>query len=149
MAQNNGLTCFGDVLHIGLINLNHSRPATALVNQDIVSKNLDILCVTEPYYTDTGVANFPPKYAIIADNHKPRSASVIINNKIHFTIINQLRDISIVCIFFKDSTYILLNVYSPPSGNFNDVLDLLESYLVKYKEEHIIITGDFNAKHDL
>lgn len=74
-------------LHFGLINLNHSRPATALLNQDILANHLDLVCVTEPYYTDMGVANFTLSFKIVAIKTKPRAAIIIINNDINYTII--------------------------------------------------------------
>lgn len=148
MAQSNNWNCFGVDLHFGLINLNHSHPATALINQDI-TKNLEVLCITEPYYSDVGIANFSLSFTIIANKHKTRSAIIITIRNINFIIITQLRDITAISIYYNNCISIFLNIYSPPSGNFNDIIDLLESYLVKNRNEHVIITGDFNAKHDL
>lgn len=58
-------------LKIGLINLNHSRHASAQLCHDIISDKFDIVGINEPYFNDNGVAGFSNHLTVLGDG--PRS----------------------------------------------------------------------------
>lgn len=92
MALNNSSVSKFDVLHFGVLNLNYSRYATSLLSQDIGYRGLDIIYLMEPYYLELGITNFSSKYVVVATLDKPRTAIVIANRQIKYTILSCERE---------------------------------------------------------
>lgn len=94
---------------------------------------MDITCITEPYFTDLSVTNFPPRFGIVDITERPKAAIVITNRQLNYTILYCNKDINVISITYNRDNYIVINIYSPPSGDFNDIVDLLEHYLNFYQ----------------
>lgn len=149
MAQSKSLHCLVGSISFGVINLNHSRSSTALLDQDIASKKLDVICITEPYFTTYGVTSFPKKYSVVAINDQPRTAIVVTTKNINYNIIKCDKDFNIINITYNKDNVIVINMYSPPSSDFEEYVNTLDHYLNVYSNCKIIIVGDFNAKYSI
>lgn len=108
-----------------------------------------MICITEPYFSNLGITTFSKKYHTIAVLDKPRAAIIITSSNIKFNIIKINKDYIVINITYNNESFILINMYSPPSSNIMDSIDILDYYMHSYSSNKIIVTGDFNAKHDL
>lgn len=59
----------------GVLKANHSKTANVLLNGDIAQKQLDLVIINEPYFTNFGMPFFPNKdIRIISIKDRPRTA---------------------------------------------------------------------------
>lgn len=103
-------------ISFGVVNLNHSRSAISVLSQDIANKCLDIVCVTEPYYTDHGVTSLPIKYNVIAVKNRPRAAIVIANSMIKYNIICE-KDHIIISASYNNDNMVIINIILHQQAN--------------------------------
>lgn len=135
-------------LQFGFINLNHSKSSSILLSQDIVRLGLDVICLNELYYTSYGITYFS-NYGCVTINDKPYSTIIVVNRKIKYSVISLDRDAIVISIDYWNKRFLLINVYSPRSADFQDTIRNLETLLHRFSNQNIIITGGFNAKHTL
>ncbi|GBM16752.1 hypothetical protein AVEN_9350-1 [Araneus ventricosus] len=134
----NHLTC-------GLLNLNHAKAATLQIEQDLIRRQLNILCVTEPYVTNGHVVGFTNKYTKIYSVGSPRAA-IILNTNFSFVPIEISRDIIAINLTVNNINFIFISVYCSPSEDIVPIFQQLESIIEIHQDSFISISGDFNAK---
>lgn len=149
MAQTTNLPLSVNELSFGFINLNPARASSILLNQISVSLSLDIMRLNEPYYNIHRLAYLSTSCGQVAVTDKPRVVIIIANRNLNYSIIVKERDIIIISIDYKKHRLLIINMYSSPSDDFNDTVLKLEHYSHRYTNTRIIITGDFNAKHNV
>lgn len=139
----------GDCLFFAFLNANHAKTANILLNNDISSRGLDIIFIYEPYYSDHGIAFFDRKFKSIFYPQSPRTAIIIANSAINFTVLDLRRDLIVLNLDFKGVNYLFINSYIPPSKNISNQLSIIEPWFIKYSNKKIIVLGNFNTKHPI
>ncbi|PZO93252.1 MAG: hypothetical protein DI617_08965 [Streptococcus pyogenes] len=132
-------------LKLAHINLNHARSANTQLCEDIIAESLDVISVNEPYVFDNKVVGIPFHYCIIASNREPKAA-LILNKTLRALPILVEKDLVCAKIDTSSGQYIVFSVYSSPSDDIEAKLLHMEATVTKYKEEKILMFGDFNAK---
>ncbi|GBM10210.1 hypothetical protein AVEN_262485-1 [Araneus ventricosus] len=134
----NPLTC-------GLLNLKHAKAATLQIEQDLIRRQLNTLCVTEPYETNGHVVRFTNKYTKIYGVGSPRAAIILYTN-FSFVPIEISRDIIAINLTVNNIHFIFISVYCLPSEDIVSILQKLESIIEVHQDSFISINGEFNAK---
>ncbi|GBN28168.1 hypothetical protein AVEN_148467-1 [Araneus ventricosus] len=132
-------------LRCGLLNLNHAQAASAQLEQDLINRDIEVICVTEPYVTNGHVAGISTKYLKIYKEGNPRVVTLI-NPNYNFVPILVSRDIIAVNIDVNSVNILCINVYCSPSEDLEPSLVTLDGILNNYQDNLIVINGDFNAK---
>lgn len=136
-------------LKIAQINAQRSAAASAELELLIKEKNIDILCMQEPYSFKNKVRGFnsPHLRVIQPSSGFPWAAAVVSHAKVNILV---LPDISEHFTFFKVYTnacyFYFINVYCQYSLNISIFLDLMSSTLYKLRGERVILTLDSNCK---
>ncbi|GBL74565.1 hypothetical protein AVEN_176507-1 [Araneus ventricosus] len=141
MAGTSHRLCFS----CGLINVNHARVASDLLENDILKRNYDLVCINEPYFYQNTIGGCPKGYLQIAFNLEPRVA-IIIKSTLNFIKIEVERDMAVLSVIWNDMEYIIVNIYCSPSENLDSQILKLETICNRFPNHRIIIMGDFNAK---
>ncbi|GBM24309.1 hypothetical protein AVEN_158869-1 [Araneus ventricosus] len=134
----NSLTC-------GLLNLNHAKAPTLQIEQDLIRRQLNILCVTEPYVTNGHVVGFTNKYTKIYSVGSLRAA-IILNTNFSFVPIEISSDIIAINLTVNNINFIFISVYCSPSEDIVPILQQLENIIEVHQDSFISINGDFDAK---
>ncbi|GBN98180.1 hypothetical protein AVEN_210529-1 [Araneus ventricosus] len=132
-------------LNCGFINLNHARADSNLIENDALEKNLDLVCLNEPYYCQGSICGCPRGYWQIAVDGEPRVA-VFIRDTIKFATLEKERDVIALMLNWNNIEYLIINIYCPPSANIESSIARLESICIRFLDKRVIIFGDFNAK---
>ncbi|GBO11479.1 hypothetical protein AVEN_134500-2 [Araneus ventricosus] len=129
----------------GFLNLNHARAASSCLETDVLKRNLDLMCLNEPYYYQGTISGCPKGYNQISFNRDPRTA-IFIRNSIDCIRISVERDLIALSIDWNNMEYIIVCVYCSPSENLDNNIIKLETICTCNPNKRTIIFGDFNAK---
>ncbi|GIX79758.1 retrovirus-related Pol polyprotein from type-1 retrotransposable element R1 [Caerostris darwini] len=110
-----------------------------------VEKEVDSLTTKKAVQRAIDNHGHSQNYKIIAHNNNPKAA-IIIKDQLDCqkVFINQ----EMVIIDLKTSSFncLLISIYCPPKENLQQQLSLLQVWIEKFPDHHIILLGDFNAK---
>ena len=142
------------VIKIGQINA--QRSAAAAVNLEILMKerNLDILCIQEPFCFKGKVRgyNAPNLTKIQPQNcEKPWVAAVVKNDKLDVltNVGSECEHIMCFKVITGDSDFIIINAYCQYSLPLEGFLEKIERIISSFQTEKVLITMDSNAKSKL
>ena len=129
---------------------------TSLLSGRVI-KNLkipDLIILNETWLQTSGkfnVFNIQSfnHYAVTRDNNKKGGGvSIYVANKLNANVItrsvSEVLEYLIINVDISDKLHVyVLGLYRPPNGNLRNFLDLLESFIIKY-DSNLIMLGDFN-----
>ncbi|KAF8789510.1 hypothetical protein HNY73_007443 [Argiope bruennichi] len=116
-----------------------------MLERDIIFREIDCICITEPYLYEEQLVGIPNGYNGIFYESGSRTA-IIIKKSFKFIPIQIEKDfIAINCTGDSFQT-IIISIYCSPSEDLHPNLEKLEKMFVRFPNYPIIINGDFNAK---
>jgi hypothetical protein len=130
------------------INLQHCKNAMNQLVKTVIDLKIDIILAQEPYFYNNIVSNIPLKWKVIQSELNPKSAIIIVNEKIQpFTITSKCTE-NIVwsTINFRGKFIFLCSAYMPPSVDIDIILNEIEEFLKTFKPQYFLISSDTNCK---
>ncbi|KAF8788627.1 Retrovirus-related Pol polyprotein type-1 like protein [Argiope bruennichi] len=115
-----------------------------MLERDIIFREVDCICITEPYLYEEQLVGIPNGYNGIY-NSESRTA-IIIKNSIKFIPIQIEKDFIAINCSGENSQTIVISIYCSPSEDLHPNLEKLEKTIARFPNYPIIINGDFNAK---
>ena len=138
-------------LSILQINTQRARTAAKEIRQLVDEREVDIICIQEPYVRNREVQGYPVFHKKITIGETPGAAIIITNQQITATLINQLSNPKVLCLEIKTQnlTFILVNMYFQYQETIEPYILALENILNSYPNENILIVADSNSKSPL
>lgn len=141
MDNKNKLLCMAH------LNLGRARAASAQLTQVMLSKDIKIISINEPYTQYQNITGFPLQYSIVHFPQNPRAA-LLLHKDIIALQLHCERDIVVVQVTTDFGPICIYSVYCSPNEEIEHNLLTLSSLLNRFNSPTIIF-GDFNAKSTL
>ena len=142
------------VIRVGQINAQRSAAAAANLKILMREKNLDILCLQEPFCYKGKVRgyNSPDLIKIQPQNcDKAWVAAVIKNDKLEVltSVGNECEYVMCFEVLTGNSEFIIINAYCQHSLPLEGFLDKIENIINSFQTEKVLIVMDSNSKSEL
>lgn len=126
------------------LNLGKARAASAQLSQVMLSKEIKIISINEPYTQKHIITGFPLQYSIINYPQHARAA-LLIHKDVKALKLHSERDIVVAQITTASGPICIYSIYCSPNEDLEQNLVTLCNLLHRYNIPSIIL-GDFNAK---
>lgn len=136
------------------INTAKSKNSTWLLAQYCVENKLDIIMMQEPYTRENELTCFESKFELFYlknSNTRPKSAVVVLDPNFEVLLLAEYSSSNITaCLIRLSSEHIvILSCYFEPDSDIERYLYILDTVLHQYKNQKIIMCGDFNARSSI
>ncbi|XP_035221308.1 uncharacterized protein LOC118194199 [Stegodyphus dumicola] len=137
------------------INLQRAEAATSHVLTQVISNDIDLVIMQEPYCREGHVASLPIAWKIYQKESPtadlaPRVAiACLLQPRMDTPQVIKLlhRDYVAILIIFENMQFILTSVYSPPTDAIGSTVAHISETSRKFPNTAQVIGGDFNAHH--
>ncbi|GBN91934.1 hypothetical protein AVEN_235984-1 [Araneus ventricosus] len=131
------------------LNLHHSIAATSNILQRAKDQNLSILSLQELYQVGASPKCFPDYVQLYtSEREKLKCGLAMFNPSLSAMKVFSGINVVGVVIRVRGKNILVISCYGPPKENINELLEELDECLT-FTHDHLLLTGDFNAKSPL
>jgi len=130
------------------LNARNTRITTELIVQEALEKDIQFVCIQEPYTIHKRVG-ISPTFTVFQKTRgqRVRSAIVLLDTSLRCLLLDKYSNEFIVTVQFISNSFkmLLVSVYFQPGVNIDQHLDTLTSLVTQFPGHQLLITGDINA----
>ncbi|XP_035216847.1 uncharacterized protein LOC118190259 [Stegodyphus dumicola] len=136
------------------INLQRAQAAASQLVQHVITHNLDLLLIQEPYCKDRRVASLPTAWKIFqsqagTNDQAPRAVIACCNPSWFPLVITLKRDYIAILLVYNNIQIIAASVYSSPTEDISNAIVNIQETKEKYPFTPLLLGGDFNAHNSI
>jgi hypothetical protein len=131
------------------INLQRSKKATGHLVQYILTEQIDVVFIQEPYVIKGKVCGFPNRfYAYYTPSSEhPKTAIIVTNTKLQTVFVRTFSNdiMTVLSVKFENKIIYIFNTYFSPNNNLNFEISQLQTAIDVIKPNYFIVTSDTNV----
>ncbi|KAH6941174.1 hypothetical protein HPB50_014593 [Hyalomma asiaticum] len=129
------------------VNLDHARLSLNNLCDRMIETDTQIAVACDPYRPKGKMPSLPAGFTAFACEDDP--AAIVLVRRPPFDLCPVMLSKQVVGIYgqSRDSHFTIVSVYAPPHKPMDSTLRAVQEVVSRSRSPHVIVAGDFNAKH--